>query len=618
MNNNGKDTKKQKKGLLLKIAGTSSIFVLMAILVLSIISIISMQNLSMETALIMGNKKLSGDMAFFKYMITHEYGSLSLKGSELLDQDDNVINYQYEFIDRLSADIDVVATIFVYENNDFRRIATSITNDDGDRVVDTFLGSSSPAFAPIRAGQEFIGNVNILGNEYLAAYQPIFAQNNRDVIGLLFIGVEMSAISNTISYSINEQIIRMVIIAFVILLLSVLLNSLSCKIMLLKPINKAVVMLKEISEGEGDLTRQLIVSSKDEISDMAYYFNQTISKIKNLVTNIKKEAVGLSQIGNDLSNDMTETAAAMNEITANIESIKVRMINQSASVTETNATMEQITVNINKLNDHVEKQTTSVAQSSSSIEEMLANINSVTQTLIKNTENVDELTAASDVGRSGLQEVASDIQEIARESEGLLEINSVMENIASQTNLLSMNAAIEAAHAGDAGKGFAVVADEIRKLAESSSEQSKIISTVLKKIKYSIDKITASTDNVLNKFEAIDTGIKVVAEQEGNIRNAMEEQGLGSKQILEAISTVNETTQLVKSVSEEMLEGAKEVIREADNLEKATQEITGGINEMASGAVEVNTAINNINNLSTQNRESTNHLSREVSRFKIE
>jgi len=150
---------------------------------------------------------------------------------------------------------------------------------------------------------------------------------------------------------------------------------------------------------------------------------------------------------------------------------------------------------------------------------MIANIDSVTGTLVSNAGNVKTLQDASEAGRAGLQEVAADIQEIARESEGILEINSVMANIASQTNLLSMNAAIEAAHAGETGKGFAVVADEIRKLAESSGEQSKTIGTVLKKIKGSIDKIKRSTENVLNKFEAIDSSVRTVAQQEENIRN---------------------------------------------------------------------------------------------------
>jgi methyl-accepting chemotaxis protein len=253
-----------------------------------------------------------------------------------------------------------------------------------------------------------------------------------------------------------------------------------------------------------------------------------------------------------------------------------------------------------------------------------------------------------------------------------------MENIASQTNLLSMNAAIEAAHAGEAGKGFSVVAEEIRKLAESSKEQSDIISNVLKKIKQSIDKITNSTGNVLTKFEAIDSsikivtqqeenirhameeqgqgskqildgisnvlkkikesidkithstgnvltrfeaidsGIKIVIQQEENIRHAMEEQGHGSKQILDGVSNVNEITRHVMSGSNEMLEGAKEVIEESENLEKATQEITSGMNEMTTGVEHINIAVNHVNDISGKNREAIDILLREVSRFKVE
>jgi methyl-accepting chemotaxis protein len=451
-----------------------------------------------------------------------------------------------------------------------------------------------------------------LNTDVYEIYYPVSVFNT-GMTYTMAVGVPM----NEVTKGVRDMSIFMIIFAIISVVISAIIVFVIA-VQIVRPIINMSLTLKDISQGEGDLTKVISEKGKDETADMAHYFNLTLKKIKDLVVTIKRQTVTLFDIGSNLSSNMNETAAAINQITSNIQSIKGRVINQSASVTETNATMEQITENINKLNKHVEKQSSSVAQSSSAIEEMLANIQSVTNTLVKNTADVQELMGASEVGKTGLQEVASDIQEIARESEGLLEINAVMENIASQTNLLSMNAAIEAAHAGEAGKGFAVVADEIRKLAESSSDQSKTISVVLKKIKNSIDKITQSTNNVLNKFESIDSKVKTVADQEENIRNAMEEQAQGSKQILEAIGQVNEITQQVKSGSEEMLKGSKEVLKEGGNLEKVTQEITGGMNEMAVGAEQINVAVNQVNDLSGKNRENIDLLVKEVSRFKVE
>ena len=609
---------KTQKGLLLKIAGMSSVFLVAAILILAFISIQSIQNSNWETAELMGGYKLIGDIASFEDRLAQVYGQLSLRNGDLVDRQGNSIKHDFRVVDHISSRLNVQATIFVREGQDFRRLTTSIVDNNGNRAVDTLLGSGNMAYNSVLNGKDYIGEANILGKLYLTAYRPLFSGSSSDVIGILFAGVELSSIDESIIQTRNTQITLIAIVALIILLVAILSNVIICRIMLLKPILVVAGILKDISEGEGDLTRQIKISNKDEIGSLAHYFNLTIEKIKNLVISIKAESEGLSRIGTDLAANMTGTAAAMNEISANIHSIKQRIINQSASVTETNATMEQITSNINKLNDHVEKQAQSVSQSSSAIEQMIANIHTVTQTLIKNSENVEELTAASEVGRTGLQGVAADIQEIERESEGLLEINAVMENIASQTNLLSMNAAIEAAHAGETGKGFTVVANEIRKLAENSREQSKTISVVLKKIKSSIDKITQSTNNVLKRFEAIDSSVKIVVLQEENIRNAMEEQGQGSAQVLESISLVNETTQMVKGVSLEMLEGAKEVIHEAGNLEKVTQEITGGVNEMTSGADNVNDAVNHVNELSGNNSEHIRLLIKEVSRFKVE
>jgi methyl-accepting chemotaxis protein len=249
---------------------------------------------------------------------------------------------------------------------------------------------------------------------------------------------------------------------------------------------------------------------------------------------------------------------------------------------------------------------------------MLANIQSVTQTLAENERTVRELAESSGVGKAGLLEVSGDIQEIAKESAGLLEINAVMQNIASQTNLLSMNAAIEAAHAGESGKGFAVVADEIRKLAESSSVQSKTISGVLKRIKESIDKITKSTEGVLKKFEAISGGVEKVAKQDANVRAAMEEQSEGNKSILEAVASLNELTGEVREAALAVSGKSEDAGRETKALESVIGEIRGGVHEIASGAERINGAVSHVNEISVENKGQIAALMNEVSRFKVE
>jgi len=510
---------------------------------------------------------------------------------------------------------DDIALMVMYSGNG-AILAHFISERIGKNMIDVdveYGDARQAAFDAIRKGEKFTGKAydpSLDTNIIMSMHS--FPIGNSDQTWSILIGASESHILKPVR-AITRFTILLAVIAIIIgaVITYLILHYVT------KPLVSVAETLKDISEGEGDLTRSISTKSDDEIGDLAKYFNNTLEKIRHLVLSIKDESATLSTVGTDLSGNMNETAAAVNQITSNIQSIKGRVINQSASVSQTHATMGQVVGNINKLDKLVQEQSKNVEQASSAIEQMVANTNSVTNTVISNANNVKILKDASAVGRNGLQEVSEDIQEISRDSEGLMEINSVMESIAGQTNLLSMNAAIEAAHAGEAGKGFAVVAAEIRKLAESSSEQSKTINAVLKKIKSSIDNITQSTGNVLKKFGAIDDSVKIVAEQEENILHAMEEQGIGSKQILEGVSKVTDITRQVSNRSEEMLQNANEVIRESENLEKATQEIECGMNEMATGANQINIAVHHVNEISGKNRRGIDNLIGEVSRFKV-
>ena len=606
--------KKRRISLLLKISGLSSVLLLVSIIILSVINIQSIIESSKETSVMMGENKLMGSIYSFEYKLSQNYGKISLINNDLISEDGISLTRHYNIIDDVTNSLGIYATVFIREQNDFRRVTTNIIDSSGNRAVDTRLNNETISNI-IRSGNSYIGEAIILGRDFLAIYQPLFEYGTSNVIGILFVGTEMSEIDNFISNLVKDKIFMLIIKILIILIVSVSINILFGKIVLLKPIKETNKILKHV--GEGDLTKKMGIKNNDEIGEMQGYINTTIENIRHLVSTIKQEVQESEQIGQDLSANLTQTAAAVNEISANMQSIKERIIGQAASVTETKATMEQIVTNIDKLDDSIENQVSSVSQSSSAIEEMLANIQSVTQTLIKNGDNVKALLAASEVGHKGLQNVSETVNEVTKESQQLLEINRVIQDIASQTNLLSMNAAIEAAHAGDAGKGFAVVAEEIRKLADSSSQQSNVIKSVLKKIMSDINSVTTLVSDVLTKFEIVDDNVKTVAEQEDSIRCSMEEQSVGSKQILESIGKVNEVSQQVKHGSKEMQEGSSEVIRESQDLERVTHEISSNINEMAAGVNQINTAVHQISELGAKNKEQTKILLDEISKFTI-
>jgi len=393
----------------------------------------------------------------------------------------------------------------------------------------------------------------------------------------------MQAVIDTRKF--QRQLMQLVIFAIAILAVLVSITVASMKI----PLTRLMALLKTMEDG--DLRSSSGLAGKDEMGRMGSNIDALTAGLKSLLGTVKDRVGELERVGQNLSSNMAETGSAVVEINSNIASTKTQLEEQSASVAEVSVAIEELARGDASLAGRITEQSGVVDLSSESVAGMITSMESVAKAAFVARSTSDELVGLSSDGKAKLDEVRELVRVIVRHSESLGDAASVISEIASRTNLLAMNAAIEAAHAGDSGKGFAVVADEIRKLAEQSTAQAKDISAGLGKVASSIQSVGVAAESAVESYDVVHDKSSSLGMEVSKISVAMEEQKTGGSRVLEALTRLREITQGISSGSASLASSSHTILAQVSRLNAINRSVVQNNEEITIGTREINQAV---------------------------
>ncbi|MCY9059943.1 methyl-accepting chemotaxis protein TlpC [Bacillus inaquosorum] len=520
----------------------------------------------------MATEKAKGDLALSSaYIDDIISGDWQVKNNKLY-KGQTQINGNEDIVDLLGEKTGDTVTIFQGDT----RVATNVMKN-GERAVGT-KASSEVIDAVLKSGKRFYGQADVAGSSYQTAYMPLKDQNG-DIIGMLYTGATQSILAS-LTKSLFTQ--------FAIVLAIVIIVSVILVLLFTRRINKRLNALKCAFEsaGNGDMTIEVSDKSGDELSELSVYYNKMRMKLNNTIQTVQQSALQLASASQQLSAGAEETNQASEKITEAVQHIANGAQHQITRIENSESSLKQASADIRDISSN-----TAAIADKGQLAQSKADIGQ---------KEIADVQAQMDAIHHSIQKSGEIIQQLDGRSKQIEQILSVITQIADQTNLLALNAAIEAARAGEHGKGFAVVADEVRKLAEESQQSAGQISTLITEIQKDMNQSARSVEHVkteaaegVTMIQRTKDAFKEIAAATGEISAEISDLSASVSNISASAHQINdsfaantadikestENTRQAAALTEEQFAAMEEITAASETLSQLAEELTGIISQ---------------------------------------
>jgi len=565
-------------GMQLKIGAKFNLLVIGVILFLVItISLVAKFLIQKEMMQVFTERVQTVSELSYNWLNERYPGSWAIQNGDLFKGNIRVTDNN-EVVDGIGEITGGAATVFQGDT----RVATNILDENGQRRVGT-KADPDVVEVVLKTGEPYIGKADILGEDYLAIYKPI-QDVNGEVIGMWLVGAKIKTVNHTVLLLVLSIVGVSMIFGLIGIVLSVLLSK-----KIVRPILNINKQLNEIADGEGDLTKELSIKTKDEIGDLALAFNKMIANLRSMIQQISLSSNLMASASEELTAVAEQSTSATEQIASSIQEVSISAENNGERAAESSKAVQEMTINVQK-----------VAEAASSVSE--AAVETSKEASIGNESLLQVIQQMNTINET-VDDSANVVKRLGEHSAEIGKITEFITAIADQTNLLALNAAIEAARAGEHGKGFAVVADEVRKLAEQSKESADKIVKFIGQIQ---EDTTVAMD-VMNKgSHEVEVGKDIV-----------QKTGEGIQKILYSIEKVASQIQEVSAVSEEIAAGAEQVNASIEQMAIGAQSSAGNTQSVAAASEEQLASMEEIAASSGSLSKMAEDLQNLIAKFKI-